>query len=48
MKLFARSDDIAKTITGWPLAYLTVQRTLGFLLSSFVVAGLSGLTQKGR
>jgi hypothetical protein len=42
----ARADDIAKGITGWQLGYLAAHRVLGFLLSSFVVAGLSGFTQK--
>ena len=46
IKLYPLADDVAKRITGLPLAYLALHRILGFILSSFVVAGLSGLTQK--
>jgi len=40
------ADDIAKTLTGWRHVYLACHRILGFLLGSFVVAGLSGITKK--
>lgn len=46
IKLDARSDKIAGSITGGYLLYLALHRTLGFILSSFVVAGLSGITRK--
>jgi hypothetical protein len=40
------ADDIAKMLTGWRHIYLACHRILGFLLGSFVVAGLSGITKK--
>jgi hypothetical protein len=46
VKLYPHAEDIAKKLHGLSLVYLTIHRTLGFILSSFVVAGLSGLTQK--
>lgn len=46
VKIDANSDDLAKKCHGVAMAYLAIHRSLGFILSSFVVAGLSGLTQK--
>jgi hypothetical protein len=40
------ADDIAKSLRGWQQFYLAFHRAVGFLLGSFVVAGLSGITQK--
>ena len=46
VKFLPGSDDIAKKIGGWQQDYLVVHRAAGFLLSSFVVAGLAGITKK--
>ncbi|MFA8324380.1 pentapeptide repeat-containing protein [Burkholderia ubonensis] len=46
VKIYANSDDLAKKCHGLAMAYLAIHRSMGFILSSFVVAGLSGLTQK--
>jgi hypothetical protein len=46
IKLWPGGDDIAKTIVGWRHVYLCVHRALGFLMGTFVIAGLSGLTKK--
>jgi hypothetical protein len=46
IKLDPRAEDIAKSMIGWRHIYLAAHRALGFILSSFVVAGLSGLSQE--
>ena len=40
------AEDVAKGITGWHHWYLAAHRSLGFLLGSFVVAGLTGITKR--
>jgi hypothetical protein len=40
------AEDIAKTLAGWRHVYLAFHRALGFVLGSFVLAGISGLTQE--
>jgi hypothetical protein len=40
------AEDPAKAVTGWPRVYLAVHRTAGALLGFFVIAGLSGFTER--
>ncbi|HWJ39104.1 MAG TPA: hypothetical protein VNR86_10140 [Sphingomicrobium sp.] len=39
-------DDIAKKLTGGVHWYLALHRALGFLLGTFILAGLTGLTKR--
>jgi hypothetical protein len=41
----AYAEFIDKQLTGWRQDYFYLHRTVGYLLGSFVVAGLAGLTQ---
>jgi hypothetical protein len=38
-------DPKRERLAGWQLAYFAVQALIGYVLASFVVAGLAGLTQ---
>lgn len=40
------AEDLAKQITGWQSWYLAFHRMCGFVLGSFIVAGLTGVTKK--
>jgi uncharacterized protein YjbI with pentapeptide repeats len=40
------AEDLAKQITGWQSWYLAFHRICGFVLGSFIVAGLTGVTKK--
>jgi hypothetical protein len=46
-KEFSDSFDRSKAdwLKGWPFAYFAIQTIIGYVLASFVVAGLAGLTQ---
>jgi hypothetical protein len=40
------NDPARKRLGDWQLAYFAFQSLLGYVLGSFVVAGIAGLTQK--
>ena len=41
----AHAEFVDKQLAGWRQDYFYVHRTIGYVLGSFVVAGLAGLTQ---
>jgi len=40
------AEDLSKQINGWQSWYLAFHRTCGFVLGSFIVAGLTGITRE--
>ncbi len=40
------AEELAKQVTGWQSWYLAFHRMCGFVLGSFIVAGLTGVTKK--
>jgi uncharacterized protein YjbI with pentapeptide repeats len=40
------AEDLAKQISGWQSWYLAFHRMCGFVLGSFIVAGLTGITKE--
>ena len=41
----AHAEFVDKKLTGWRQPYFYVHRIIGYVLGSFVIAGLAGLTQ---